>query len=172
MARIRRGTVRVARQAGRRKGARCPSLTGARVPPPGRGRGARAGPQGCLRLTVCQVAMIECSSAIIAHINHHPLKRVNNILPSPLALAHSRHRVGRAGGEGRRAGQGQAGKRGSRRYTKRVDCMTERDRGNREGRIDVTKTDIDILYVLKRRSALRPLWTIDEGRHSEKGKEG
>ena len=143
MARIRRGTVRVVRQAGRRKGARCPSLTGARVPPPGRGRGAGAGPQGCLRLTVCQVAMIECSSAIIAHINHHPLKRVNNILPSPLALPNSEE----AGEEGEgRAGPvpGRAERLAAVYETRGLHDRTRR--ANREGRIDGTKTDIDLCF--------------------------
>ena len=88
--------------------------------------------------------MIECSSAIIAHINHHPLKRVNNILPSSLALAARNSEEEGEEGQGR-AGQarpGQARQRGSRRYTKRVDCMTER-----EGGIDGRLTRV---FVLKR----------------------
>jgi hypothetical protein len=40
-----------------------------------------------LLLSVCQVAMIECSPAIITRINHHPLKRVNNILQQQLKAA-------------------------------------------------------------------------------------
>ena len=56
--------------------------------------------------------MIECSSAIIAHINHHPLKRVNNILPSSLALAARNSEEEGEEGQGR-AGQARPG-RGAR----------------------------------------------------------
>ena len=60
-----------------------PSLSPALPPRCSAPAGPWAGPLSC----VCQVAMIECSSAIIAHINHHPLKRVNNILPSSPSCA-------------------------------------------------------------------------------------
>ena len=117
-----------------------PSLPSPSSPSPGRSEGRPAGPLGC----VCQVAMIECSSAIIAHINHHPLKRVNNILPSSLALATRSWRWGRARAGQARPGQAAGGSR--RRYTKRVDCMTAR-----EGMDDGRKTVMDICFETGKR---------------------
>ena len=108
-------------------------------PPAGRGPARRR-----RVASVCQVAMIECSSAIIAHINHHPLKRVNNILPSSLALATRSWRWGRARAGQARPGQAAGGSR--RRYTKRVDCMTAR-----EGMDDGRKTVMDICFETGKR---------------------